>query len=165
MSLACDGCLVEVLHVAVQLVTDLNRGGVAYFLKGKAEKDMFILEERCVVRMGCLVSTRANALFPHHRVLPSMEELKGFVQDVFKGLPADLGGYMPDGISPVWPDCLDGPKRVRFEVSRKPGRSTGLLAALEGYYNSLDDVANLRDLEGFPELVATPEQPQLSYFS
>lgn len=94
-----------------------------------------------------------------------MQDLKDFVRALCNRLPANLGGVKADGISPVQPDDLDEPKRVRFEFSRQAGRS-GLLEALAGYFGNLDDVANLRDLEAFPELhLGVQEQPQLSYFS
>ena len=44
----CKVNRLQLIQRIVQLVTDLNRGGVAYYLKGKTETGKWILEERCV---------------------------------------------------------------------------------------------------------------------
>ena len=112
------------LYPFVQLVTDLERGGVAYFC------------ERALPTGQSLVA---------QRVLAGMDAVWAFLASLVHALPAEYGAA--SGRVEVPEPPLRDPGRIRLPVPRPLPAAT--MAVLEAYEGS--DVARLSDLRPFFE--------------
>jgi hypothetical protein len=125
----------ESLFPFVQLITDMERGGVAIYSKGG--KDV------------------------RFRTLGSMEAVRNFVSGIVKSLPPGAGeDDSEDGF--INPDTFPSPSRKRLRLkslgmssanpqggSSSIGRQMAFWSMAAAYNNNLGDVANLRDLDCF----------------
>ena len=92
-----------------------------------------------------------------------MKSLERFLQQFSRGIPADIGADLSNGLI-NFPAELLNPKRRKFTSSSSPDSSVGDQGQhqqhLKGWHfvaqilNNLDDIANHNDLIGFPELAS-----------
>ncbi|KAG0603949.1 hypothetical protein M758_10G132900 [Ceratodon purpureus] len=125
----------ESLFPFVQLITDMEKGGVAIYCKGGND-----------VRL---------------RTLGSMEAVRNFVSGLVKSLPPGAGDDDREG-NLVKPDTFPSPSRKRLRSSSPDlssanpqggnssiGRQMAFWSVIASINNNLGDVANLRDLDCF----------------
>jgi hypothetical protein len=107
-----------------QTITDLNKGGVAWYCEGKTQAGKWI-----VVR----------------RVFDSMQSFYDFLGAVVGALPAECG-YQKGRHPVIVPEELQQPKRVKFITPRGASQASAALAALHDLVYGVD-VANFDDLD------------------
>lgn len=92
-----------------------------------------------------------------------MTQFEEFVRKMTAEMPLNIGSDAPDKVNIVLPKESYRPKRFKFTQERSPEVAYKFLAS---YFNNIDDVANLADLEGFPEIdMVGPVDHYPSYFS
>ena len=93
-----------------------------------------------------------------------MDALWTFVRGVLSNVPENMGYDTEDHSSIVQPTELPEPKRCKFELERL-GSTVMAWRKLAEFWNNVDDVANLKDLEGFDESPHFPGGEIPSYIS
>lgn len=128
----------------VQLLTDMEHGGVAfYYVRGELQDGWRRLE---------------------YRVLPSMDDVWSFVAHLVQHIPLDIACDTADLSSVIQPLELPEPKRFKFDAFSKASM-VAAWRALATFQNNLHDVADVDDLRGFGVDDTPPRFGTPSYIS